>query len=413
MFGSLIRRISANGFECSIVVLEAPAALANVVVIPDRRIGVVVLEVSSVRIATDDGIAPPPSASYQVAAAFLTQDVIAVGIDLTRKRSAADLICVLPYELREVAHCLPVGVEVAVVRGPLVVLDFLVPIVDRILVVYLRPVDGRGPSPVEIFALTDGLEVDPVLVVACGAQLGVCLGFGSQMLVVNQIGGVFVQMALRVVHAHVFGVPVDAGSVGAAWWHLRRWRWRHRLRLVGWRRRVTRPYIVPGTFLAKPASFRACQRGRLQRRFAVSPRFQLRALDRIVITINPPGVILVHALAGVARLRANPLEKLGADVHVYLMAAMILDLRIAGHGRCCGAAVAVLVALGAGQCTERRRLIRAPIEVKVILVMATVALDPQPRVGGAVGDIPMGGCDLKRCTGEAHRRRHFCSRRQR
>jgi hypothetical protein len=50
-------------------------------------------------------------------------------------------------------------------------------------------------------------------------------------------------------------------------------------------------------------------------------------LDRIVIIINPPGVILVHALAGVARLRANPLEKVGAMfMEMYLMAAMMFEL---------------------------------------------------------------------------------------
>ena len=139
---------------------------------------------------------------------------------------------------------------------------------------------------------------------------------------------------------------------------------------------MTRPHIVPGAFLAKPARFRACQRGGLQRRFAVSPRFQLRALDRIVIIINPPGIILVHALAGVARLRANPLEKVGAMfMEMYLMAAMNSELCTAGHGRCCGAAVAVLVALGAGQCTEGCHLINAPIEVIFLVVVA--ALGPQ------------------------------------
>ena len=168
---------------------------------------------------------------------------------------------------------------------------------------------------------------------------------------------------------------------------------------------MTRPHIVPGAFLAIPARFRACQRGGLQRRFAVSPRFQLSASDRVVIKINPPGVLPVQALASVARLRANPLEKFGAMfMEMYLVAAMMFELCIAGHGRCCGAAVAVLVALGAGQCTERCHHVHAPIEVILLVVMA--ALGPQRRVDGAVGDIPMRDGrplgDLKRCAGEAH-----------
>ena len=79
------------------------------------------------------------------------------------------------------------------------------------------------------------------------------------------------------------------------------------------------------------------------------------------------------------------------------------------HGRCCGAAVAVLVALGAGQCTEGCHLINAPIEVIFLVVVA--ALGPQRRGGGVVGEIPMGGRDLKSCAFEAHRRRDFCLRR--
>ena len=131
-----------------------------------------------------------------------------------------------------------------------------------------------------------------------------------------------------------------------------------------------------------------------------------------MIIIDPPGVIPVLAQAGVARLRANPLEKVGAMfMEMYLMAAMNSELCTAGHGRCCGAAVAVLVALGAGQCTEGCHLINAPIEVIFLVVVA--ALGPQRRGGGVVGEIPMGGRDLKSCAFEAHRRRHFCLRRQR